>query len=197
MPQNHPFDVWLLRSINIGLGHPFLDPVMRFFSSDEIWMVVAAGLLWWTAKHFNRRTVVLLFSLIVAVVLTDFLCHSAIKVIFARERGRPCFILPWVRLVMPKCGNWFSFPSNHAANSMCVAAFIVKMTPSKSGGRLAVLIAALIGFSRIYVGVHFPSDVMAGASLGAFFGILFFHLGSRFDSWLQARALTTKQRTVH
>ncbi len=197
--RNHPLDVWLLRAINIDLAHPYLDPVMKFITGYTPWMCLGAVLLAWLAANLNRRdrwpSLIALAFAIAAVAATDAVCHRGMKIVHFRDWGRPCVDpqFPWVRLVAEKCGNWFTFPSNHAANSMCVATFWAWRTKIGWLRPVFLLIAVLIGFSRVYVGVHFPSDVLAGATIGALFGSIFYFL----STWVARKQASHHSALTH
>ena len=94
------------------------------------------------------------------------------------QRLRPCFdsdVNELARLVKDTCGGKFGYFSAHAGNTMAVAVFfsIVLKEKFKGIGILLLIWAALIGYSRIYIGVHFPLDVFSGMAIGLFFGWLF------------------------
>ena len=100
-------------------------------------------------------------------------------------RLRPCYdeeISFLVRLVKPTCGGRFSFFSGHASNSFALAVFFG--TILKSYSRLLpyilLIIAALIAYSRVYIGVHFPLDIFCGTLFGSFVGYVFHKLWKRF-----------------
>jgi membrane-associated phospholipid phosphatase len=111
-----------------------------------------------------------------AAVATQAATVWALKLAFGRVR-------PWVRLGLPPpigAPRDGSFPSGHAAGSFCVAAFVVLALPvawPQSPGRLRIVavtlfvIAALVALSRVYLGAHFPGDVLGGALLGSLVGV--------------------------
>lgn len=96
-------------------------------------------------------------------------------------RLRPCHdpeIAPLMRLVKSSCGGQYGYFSAHAANSFATAVFFgALLKSSKRGiGVFLVLWAALVAYSRVYLGVHFPLDILTGAVVGSFFGWLFVKL---------------------
>lgn len=95
--------------------------------------------------------------------ITDLSATYAIKETV--QRARPCYALKNPRLISG-CGGPFGFPSNHAANAMAVATTVAAKLPFPQGA-LAVGLASLVGLSRIYLGVHYPGDVLGGFALGA------------------------------
>jgi len=106
-----------------------------------------------------------------AVYLSGFV-EDALKAAVARER--PCRALPDIRLLIP-CPKSFSLPSGHAISSFAFAAplFFLSRTYMPIGWRIYPLaLASLIACSRLYLGVHYPTDVLAGAFLGVIIGMV-------------------------
>lgn len=131
-------------------------------------VLVVVALVWialFVQGGSKGRTVALL--LIPTIVLSDQLNSAVLKSVF--DRLRPCFTLPDVHLLVP-CGSGRSFPSSHAVNNFAgafvVSFFYPKLTWWMYG------FAAVVAFSRVYVGVHYPSDVLAGALVGLGCGAL-------------------------
>jgi undecaprenyl-diphosphatase len=101
-----------------------------------------------------------------AVGLTDFV-GGQLKWVF--ERVRPCRALAEAVKIEPSgCGGLFSFPSNHAANTAAIAAFLQVLYPKS--GWVTWPIVALIGFARVYIGAHYVTDVLGGWMLGGVLG---------------------------
>jgi undecaprenyl-diphosphatase len=94
------------------------------------------------------------------------------------ERTRPCHELSLTPNVLVNCGNNGSMPSSHAANHFAVAVFFILLYGFKNLKNTVFWFtwAFLIAFSRIYNGVHYPSDVIVGALLGASIGFIFYKL---------------------
>lgn len=137
----------------------------------EVWLLLAAGLLL-QRKHRREGAAVLL-----ALGLDLLVCNGVVKPLAAR--ARPCDVNA-LTLLIPRPGDW-SFPSGHTA-----ASFAATGALKACGSRLwppAFVLATLIAFSRLYLYVHWPSDVLAGAVLGAAVGFLADRLLRRWFPW--------------
>ncbi len=164
-------DKLLFYFLNRGIANPVFDIVMPFVTKDfnlRVFLVLVwFGLLIWGGK--TGRIVAIL--LIPAIAISDQLSSHIIKPLVGRIR--PCHELENVRLLV-SCGSGLSFPSSHAVNSFTVATLL-----SKFYKRYLVYLfslAFLIAFSRVYVGVHYPGDIVAGMLIGFVVGLLVFYL---------------------
>lgn len=143
-------------------GHPALDGLMLFVSrmGDKGFCWVALGLafllLGLKERHWYRRGVMILSALLADVLLCNVLLKPLVN------RTRPYDVLGYELIVPPMRDA--SFPSGHTAASFAAAAALYAICPN--WGRAAYLFAVLMGFSRLYLGVHFPLDVLAGAAVG-------------------------------
>ena len=152
--------------VNVGLSHPLLDQIMPCVTEKRHFIVpliilILAFLLW--GGHQGRQ--LLVFGLIL-VILTD-QTGNLLKHFVAR--GRPCHAMPTAHLLVG-CTASGSFPSNRGLNLFGQSTLI-----AARWRWLAVpvfLVASIVALSRVYVGVHYPTDVLGGALIGAAFGWL-------------------------
>ena len=133
---------------------------MQFISIKQnfIWPGTVSVLLFLWFKKVRGLALILVAGL--AVWASDSL-GAMLKELIARDR--PCHTLTNVRDIA-SCSNSFSFPSNHAINSFTVATVIT--LAYKNFAFFLYVLALLIGYSRVYLGVHYPTDVLAGALCG-------------------------------
>lgn len=148
--------------INVGLANSFFDLLMPFITNKRNWFI-PIGVTWilliWKGGKQGRT---LAFLIIPVLILADQTTSTFLKHIF--ERMRPCKILENIRLLV-RCGSGYSFPSSHATNIS--AAFTLFIYFYRKYTAIWVVIILLIGFSRIYVGVHYPFDVLGGFVVGS------------------------------
>jgi undecaprenyl-diphosphatase len=149
--------------LNGRLIHPILDHVMPVITNADYWRV-PLGIAWLLLVVFGGKKGRIV-ALLAAVTLTfsDQISSALIKPLVGRVR--PCYALEQVRLLIQQTDSP-SFPSSHAAN-MTAMAVLFSIHYRRLWG-VFVCLAVLVSYSRIYVGVHYPLDVMAGALVGLF-----------------------------
>lgn len=159
------WDLSVFYWINNGWSHPALDVFFRVVTSAKTYVLPGAGVaayLWFKGGARGRTT---LLALALCVGMTDVLSSRVIKPLVARPR--PCVALPHV-LTPDSPRRTFSFPSGHATN-IAGAALVLSLEY-----RLLIfpslLTAFLVGLSRVYLGVHYPSDILGGFMIGALLG---------------------------
>lgn len=166
---------------------PWLDAVMVFASNRLAWVPAYVVLIGWLIYYFRRRGLLLIPLVIAAVGLADSITSRIFKPLFAR--ARPCHdgALARVLFLPDGCGGQFGFLSSHAANSIALAVFLALVLPARRFRWLKIGIfcwAVLLSYSRVYLGAHYPTDVLGGATVGALLGwgtaVLFRRLSPRW-----------------
>lgn len=152
-------------------GFESLDGFMLAVSGTAMWLPLYAFLIFLLFKSMGTRNgLVGLAWIVVLVTLCDQLSVHAFKDVF--ERLRPChepLLEGQVRLVKASCGGQFGFVSSHATNTFGLAVFVGSLLANKYRWLLGALVlwAALVSYSRIWLGVHYPLDIAGGALLGS------------------------------
>jgi undecaprenyl-diphosphatase len=143
-----------------------LDVVMPLLTDFDNWRIpVIAGLLIALARGSTETRVGVLFA-ILAVVAADQISASGIKPLV--DRARPFHVVDGTRQLVAAYSS--SFPSSHAANTFAAGTFLALRF---RGWWAALLVPCAVSYSRVYVGVHWPLDVVAGAAIGAGVGFGF------------------------
>ena len=162
-----PGDMGGFEALNRG-PHPWLDQVMILASGRAFGLATAALTSLLLIVFLQRKSLPILALAWAAIGISDLVTYRLWKPLFARVR--PCYILPagqYRQLVL--ADNSGSLPSSHASNSFAFALVVALCYPPLAPVVLPV--AALIACSRIFVGVHWPSDVLAGAVWGVLVGL--------------------------
>jgi undecaprenyl-diphosphatase len=175
----------LFSMINGKWTSPFLDAIMPWVRTSNNWVplyIVLLGFIIYKWKQNVWRWIVLV---IINVVVTDQISSSIFKPLF--HRLRPCAdptLMNQARLLLEHCSGGFSFTSSHAANHFGLAVFMVlTLQPILKNYRFLFLIwATIIAYAQVYVGVHYPLDIMGGAIIGILAGYM---NGKLFKYWQQ------------
>ena len=159
--------------INRVATHPILDTLMPFFRESTFWIPLYLFLIVFVFVNFGKNGWVWLLFAFITVLLTDQFSSSIIKNWV--QRPRPCadpLFSGQVRLLLDHCSGGYSFTSSHATNHFGVATFLFVTLGRFFGNWKYVLFfwAALICYAQVYVGVHYPFDVIFGALLGFMIG---------------------------
>ena len=151
--------------INTSLANPVTDILMPFITADlhlKIFYGVCLLIILWKGDRKLRLAVI--FSLI-TVAICDQMVSTILKPLLARPR--PCHEFEVHLLV--GCGGGLSMPSSHAANLFGQAFFFKKVVPYST--RFLIPLAIVVALSRVFVGVHYPADILVGAALGTLVGL--------------------------
>lgn len=159
-----------------GAQWPPLDRVMEAASSMVLWFPLYAFFLWLILKRHGDRAVLWSLPLIAVMILFS---DKGSVVLFKEtvQRLRPCHepsLAGLVHLVYKDCGGRFGFVSAHASNHFAITALMIGVLRATPRWAAAALLgwAVLIAYSRVYLGVHYPGDVLVGGLYGATIGSL-------------------------
>jgi len=148
---------------------------MYWISVKWLWIPLYAFLLYLIIKEYKWKSLIILLFIAVLITLSDQLSVHLFK--NAIQRLRPCHnpaIMDQVHLVKDHCGGQFGFISSHASNSFALAVFLIGILGKrfKHFSALILVWAVLVSYSRIYLGVHYPGDVIVGGIFGCLLGYI-------------------------
>ena len=155
-------------------GIDFLDPIMLFITHKFSWIPFYVFLVYLIFKLKGKEGFWILLSITLLITITDQGSVQLFKNVF--ERLRPCHVLEQVRLVTERCGGQFGFVSSHASNAFALAIFLGKILVNKKWFIGLFIWAALVAYSRVYVGVHYPLDILGGMLWGTFVALMMFNM---------------------
>jgi membrane-associated phospholipid phosphatase len=176
------YSVWYY--VNTVWRNGFMDLVLPFFRNQWTWVPLYLFLLIFMLMNFGKNGIIWCLFFLLTFAISDQLSAHLFKEIF--HRLRPCnqpALAGIVYNIVP-CGSGYSFPSSHASNHFALALFAAASLQGKVKGiwTIALLWAFLVSYAQVYVGVHFPLDVICGGMLGVGVGMLtgkLFHLKFR------------------
>lgn len=157
----------LLNSMN----SPFWDVIMHAISGKLIWSPMYLAILIYLGTIYKRKFPVVLLVIILAVTLADQVSVQVFK--NTVQRLRPCHepaLQGMVHLFRGECGGLYGFVSSHASNSFNIAVLSLLLIKKRWYTKAIIIWALIIGYSRIYLGVHYPGDVICGSIAGALIG---------------------------
>jgi membrane-associated phospholipid phosphatase len=171
-------DAWdkkLFVLLNSRWTNSFFDTVLPYFRDSVFWAPLYLFVLIFIWLNYGKKGGWWSLAFVCTIAIADMISSKVFKLSF--ERLRPCqdpFFFDQVRLLLKQCSGSFSFTSSHAANHFGMAAF-TSLTLYKSFGPwiyLTYLWAFFIAYAQIYVGVHYPLDVLGGGVIGIFAGVI-------------------------
>lgn len=166
------FDEHLFQIINGHWHNDLLDYIMPLWRDKKFWIpayLIGAGYLVW---KYKLRSIFFILSILLTVAVADTMSSKVIKKTV--QRPRPCrneVLAQDLQLLVP-CGGGYSFTSSHATNHFALAVFLITLFGGmrRRWRYLLLFWAGSIAFGQVYVGVHYPFDVLAGAILGSVIG---------------------------
>jgi membrane-associated phospholipid phosphatase len=169
------FDYNLFSKINGQWHTAFFDTFFPFIREPFVWLPFYAFLVFFTIINFKIKGWFWVLFFIINVMLSDYVSSTLIKENFLRLR--PChdpFLAGRIRFLVSYCPTSSSFTSSHAANHFAAAMFIFTTFKKSISSKWAFLFlwAFAISYAQIYVGVHFPFDIICGAIVGIILGYI-------------------------
>lgn len=176
------YDKELFRFLN-SFHTPWLDPVMAILTETVAWLPLFIFLLYIIIKEHKKESWIILLGIAITILLADQTTATIMKPFFSRLRpSREPALQDVIHLVDGYAGGQFGFASSHAANTFGVAFFLLLVfRRTKPWIAWMFLWAAFVSYTRIYLGVHYPGDILVGASVGMICG----WIGFKFSMWLK------------
>lgn len=178
-------DYQIFEWINSGWSNPFFDVFMRWMRNEWIWFPLYSFIISFFIYNYGRNAYWLILFCFLTFGTSDSVSSQLIKKSVKRER--PCRNEAIDKAVVRiRCGSGYSFTSSHATNHFAIAVFL-SMTIGAVFKWIRIpliLWAAVIGLAQIYVGVHFPLDVMVGSSIGALIGLFWAFIFNKYYAYI-------------
>ena len=186
----HHIDIEILYFINHSLSSNILDRFFSTITNVNNWFIAYIILLIISFFKGGIKGKIAVLGVILLIIFTDQFSYNILKEFF--HRPRPCMAL--TNIITPLgCNGTWSFPSNHAVNNFAAATFYYILFPRLKWALF--ITAALVSISRIYLGLHYPSDILGGAIIGSTIGYLFAIAAVKTVSIIENRKLkTTKSK---
>jgi membrane-associated phospholipid phosphatase len=171
-------DTELFLKIHQGLSNGFFDWLMPLLRNRFFWAPLYLFIVIFCIKQYKKQGYYMILMLLVTFGIGDMVASKLIKPNVARVR--PCNEVTLSNQIIHRvpCGSGYSFPSAHATNHFGIAVFLICLFYRKWKAILPIGLAwaAIISFAQIYVGVHYPIDILVGATLGTCVGLFTFYL---------------------
>ena len=160
-------DKALFQSVNTGMTNDVFDALIPWLREPVFWAPVYLFIIGFCLFNFGKKGYFIIVFLALAAGTADFVSNTVIKKNV--QRLRPCRALGADEVITRvHCGSGYSFTSNHAANHFAISWYLIFLLPAYRRNLKMGLAAwaVAVAFAQVYVGVHYPLDVLSGALLG-------------------------------
>jgi len=175
-------DRHLFHFINHDMANPFFDWIMPYLRNPKFWIPLYVFIIGFCVLKFKKQGIIIIILLALSAGFADFTSARIVKPLV--KRARPCRdqVVSQTDIVRVSCGTGYSFPSTHATDHFAMAFFMIFLFRKKWPWvwLWGILWAGTICFAQVYVGVHFPIDVICGTIYGFFVGWLFYEISRRY-----------------
>lgn len=168
-------DTYLLKWVNIQMSNPVFDMIMSFIDKPKFFILPLIGLWFFSIYKLSARRWQIALMIPLGILITD-QTGTAIKKMELRQR--PWTVHEDINHLGGKGGKAYSFPSNHAANSTLLATVFSFFYPQLNW--ILFTFAGIVAYSRVYIGVHYPLDILAGIILGWAVARLLINLAEKY-----------------
>lgn len=187
-------DTYLFHVIHNDIANPVFDLILPIIRNKAFWIPLYVFIIAFLFFNFSpKKALLYIVFLLVTVGTADFMSSTVIKK--SVKRVRPCNQIEMQSEIrnLVHCGGGYSFTSSHAANHFALVAFLIfTFGRFMKKIRIPLLIwAAIIGFAQIYVGVHFPLDILFGAMVGIILGSI---MAEVYNRWIRINIYSHKNK---
>jgi len=183
-------DAAIFHWINTAWSTELLDRLAPWLREAEHWIPLYVAITIYLIWRFGKRAIPAMMALVLCFALTDVISSRVVKPLV--ERPRPCHTMPATEInLRAHCGSGYSFTSSHATNHFGFAVLSALLLGVSMRRRyllwaVSILWASSISLAQVYVGVHYPLDIAAGAILGLGIALLVHYIYITFtpSSWL-------------
>lgn len=162
------------------LHTPLFDVAMSLFTRTEAWLLLFVGVIWCIFKLFGRKGILILIAIALVILIADQF-SGLIKDLVGRLRPTHDPDMQDLVHFVKKKGGKFSYFSAHASNTFGLAMFLSLLFKNRTLGLVIFSWAAIASYTRIYLGLHFPGDILTGMLFGMVLGWAVYQLVKRVD----------------
>lgn len=168
----------------------FFDPLMWLFSEKFYWAPLYVWFLWKLYKRYPKHFWTVLIAIALMITVSDQLCNLVKNNVMRLRPSQEPHLYSLVHVIHDYRGGMYGFYSSHASNAFALALFMITVFRGKWKYimPISIIYAFLTAYSRIYLGVHYPGDVLTGAIIGSLLGVGFAIVHNRLrDTYIKPR----------